>query len=55
MFEMIKNFYNLGLYTPEQLDLFVSVGYITKEQKEEIVNPPKVEEPVEPVEEEPAK
>lgn len=37
MFDMIKSFYDEGLYTEKDLDLFVSVQWITEEQKEEII------------------
>lgn len=37
MYEMIKSFYEEGYYTEEDLDLFVSVQWITAEQKQEIM------------------
>ena len=37
MYDMIKSFYEQGLYTEQDLDLFVSVQWITEEQKEEII------------------
>ena len=37
MYEMIKSFYVEGYYTEQDLDLFVSVQWITEEQKEEII------------------
>lgn len=37
MYDMIKSFYDEGYYTEEDLDLFVSVQWITTEQKEEIM------------------
>lgn len=37
MYQAIKEYYNLGLYTEKDLDLFVSVQWITEEQKEEII------------------
>lgn len=37
MYDMIKSFYEQGLYTEQDLDLFVSVQWITEEQKEEIM------------------
>lgn len=43
LYSMIKNFYDLGLYKADDLDLFVSVGYITADEKQEIITP-KVEE-----------
>lgn len=38
MFQAIKEYYDLGLYTEQDLDLFVKVDFITPEQKEEILN-----------------
>ena len=38
MFQAIKEYYDLGLYTEQDLDLFVAVDFITPEQKEEILN-----------------
>lgn len=37
MFDMIKSFYQMGLYTKSDLDLFVSVGYITNEQEQSLL------------------
>ena len=37
MFEKIKRFYELGLYTKEQVHKFVKKGLITEEQYAEIV------------------
>lgn len=37
MFEKIKKFYDLGLYTKEQVHKFVEKGVITEEQYIEIV------------------
>lgn len=37
MFEKIKRFYNLGLYTKEQVHKFVEKGVITEEQYDLIV------------------
>lgn len=37
MFEKIKRFYDLGLYTKEQVHKFVEKGVITEEQYLEIV------------------
>ena len=36
-YKLIKEYYLIGLYTEEDLDLFVSVNWITEEQKEEIM------------------
>ena len=35
--ELIQEYYNLGLYTDEDLDVFVPY-YITEEEKQEIIN-----------------
>ena len=35
--ELIQEYYNLGLYTDEDLDVFVPY-YITEEQKQDIIN-----------------
>lgn len=51
LYSMIKNFYDLGLYKADDLDLFVSVGYITADEKQEIITPKVEEQPTEPVEE----
>lgn len=37
MYKWIKMFYLLGLYTDENLDVFVRVADITAEQKQEII------------------
>lgn len=37
MFEKIKKFYNMGLYTKEQVHKFVEKGVITEDQYIEIV------------------
>ena len=36
MFNKIKKFYDMGLYTPEQVYKFVEKGIITEEQYKEI-------------------
>lgn len=36
-YDTIKKYYQLGLYNDANLDLFVSIKWITSEQKEEIV------------------
>ncbi|MGL5764265.1 MAG: XkdX family protein [Sarcina sp.] len=33
----IKNFYDAGLYTVEQLDIFVKAGMITETEKQNII------------------
>lgn len=38
MFEKIKKFYDMGLYSAEQVRKFCEKGVITKEQYEEIVD-----------------
>lgn len=38
MYKWIKKFYLSGLYTEVDLDVFVSSGDITEEQKQEIMN-----------------
>ncbi|WP_294405596.1 XkdX family protein [uncultured Clostridium sp.] len=37
MYKWIKKFYLMGLYTDEQLDIFIRSGDITEEQKQEII------------------
>lgn len=37
MYKWIKMFYLLGLYTEENLNLFVRIEDITEEQKQEII------------------
>lgn len=37
MYQAIKQYYELGLYTRSDLDMFVSAGWITKEQEEELL------------------
>ena len=41
-YEAIKNYYVMNLYTEENLDLFVSINWITAEQKVEIMASKKV-------------
>lgn len=38
MYSYIKEYYLLGLYTDDQLDIFVNAKWITKEQKQEIID-----------------
>ena len=40
MYEKIKRFYDLGLYTKAQVAVFVEKGKITPEQYEEITKEP---------------
>lgn len=35
-YSLIKQYYIMGLYTDENLDLFVSINWITAEQETEI-------------------
>lgn len=37
-YELIKEYYNMDLYTDEDLDIFVRSKYITEEQKQEMIN-----------------
>lgn len=37
MYRFIKEYYYMGLYTSEDLQLFVSVAWITEEEKQEII------------------
>lgn len=37
-YNIIKNYYNLGLYTPEQVQVFVTAKWITAEQATEITS-----------------
>lgn len=37
MYKWIKKFYFMGLYTDEQLDVFVGSKDITEEQKQKII------------------
>ena len=36
-FELIKDYYNLGLFTDNDLDMFVSIGWLTDKQKKELI------------------
>ena len=38
MFEKVKRFYDLGLYTAEQVQKFVEKGIITKAEYDNITN-----------------
>lgn len=35
-YELIKSYYDLGLFTKSDLEMFASIGWITEEQKKEI-------------------
>ena len=37
MYNYIKEYYIMGFYTDEQLQIFVDVNWITEEQKTEII------------------
>ena len=37
-YELIKDYYKLGLFTDEDLETFMIVGWITDEQKKTIVS-----------------
>jgi|GEM_PF-721108 hypothetical protein len=37
-FELIKDYYNLGLFTNDNLDMFVFIGWLTEEQSKELKN-----------------
>lgn len=37
MFEKIKKFYDIGLYTKEQVQMFLTKGVITEAQYHEII------------------
>ena len=36
-FELIKDYYNLDLFTNDDLELFASIGWITDKQKKELI------------------
>lgn len=36
-YTLIKEYYNMGLYTESDLNLFIKVNWITEEQKQEII------------------
>ena len=37
-YEIIKSYYDMGLFTKEDLQLFVDCGWITQEQMNEIIS-----------------
>lgn len=37
MYNIIKDYYNINLFNNNSLELFVKVGWITEEQKQEII------------------
>ena len=36
-FELIKDYYNLGLFTNDDLEIFVSIGWLTESQRKELI------------------
>ena len=36
-FELIKSYYELGLFTNNDLETFASIGWITDKQKKELI------------------
>lgn len=36
-FELIKDYYNLGLFTKSDLEIFASIGWITEAQRKELI------------------
>ena len=36
-YELIKSYYELGLFTDNDLDMFVSIGWITEAQRKELI------------------
>lgn len=38
MYNIIKDYYNLNLFNNDSLELFVKVGWIAEEQKQEIID-----------------
>lgn len=38
MYNIIKDYYNINLFNNNSLELFVKVGWITEEQKQEIIS-----------------
>ena len=36
-FELIKDYYTLGLFTNDDLEMFSSIGWITDKQKKELI------------------
>lgn len=37
MYKWVKMYYEMGLYTDDNLDVFIGAKYITVEQKEELI------------------
>lgn len=36
-YELIKSYYELGLFTKSDLEIFVSIGWLTEKQKKELI------------------
>ena len=36
-YELIKSYYELGLFTKNDLEMFVSIGWLTDKQKKELI------------------
>ena len=36
-YELIKSYYELGLFTNNDLDMFVSIGWLKDKQKKELI------------------
>ena len=36
-YELIKSYYELGLFTKNDLEMFASIGWITDKQKKELI------------------
>jgi hypothetical protein len=36
-YELIKSYYELGLFTKSDLEMFASIGWITEAQRKEII------------------
>lgn len=39
-FDLIKDYYNLGLFSDDDLDMFVSIGWLTEKQAKELKDEP---------------
>ena len=36
-YELIKSYYDLGLFTNSDLEIFASIGWITEKQRKELI------------------
>nr|DAF49984.1 MAG TPA: hypothetical protein [Siphoviridae sp. ctxvK3] len=36
-YELIKSYYELGLFTKSDLEMFASIGWITEKQRKELI------------------